>query len=343
MWKPLALASLLTLPAAAQDVGAPVSFSAPGSFDFLSSPGGVAFDSGESHALPEAWDSIILQGDSADPGLRFEVRRRLPAGGWSAWKTALIKRHPGGRFWARAHLPPARPGTVQVRAVGGSSAASATAIYSLDAYASTDVEARGAVAVATAPARAPVHGREEWGAKPPKEPFSAHVPKRLTFHHTAGRRTSTLQESLDEVRFIQDFHQNGRGWNDIGYHYLIDTAGRVFQGRPENVSGAHVRGGNSGNVGVSLMAYHHEPKLDPLVPEELASLQALLLALSIDYGIPAEELRGHRDFGSGTSCPGDLAYVKREELRETLRKGPPPNPAIPGVGPVVKKPLFTGL
>jgi hypothetical protein len=54
------------------------------------------------------------------------------------------------------------------------------------------------------------------------------------------------------VRGIQGFHQNGRGWIDIGYHFLIGPEGIIYQGRPENVRGAHATP-NTNKVGICLI------------------------------------------------------------------------------------------
>lgn len=311
MWKLLALASSL----AAQDVGAPVVFPRVQAFTF-SAP----FNSGESIDVAEPWNTVILNGVTDDPSIQVDARRRLN-GAWTPWTSGLVRRYPGGRFWARVRFRGlTAPGTVQVHVT----ASGRSEIYSVEAFDSSDVESSGpsrrSVHVSS---RAPVHGRAEWGARPPKEEFTPHRPVRLTLHHTAGRRTATLEESLQEVRFIQDFHQNGRGWNDIGYHFLVDSQGNVFEGRPEGVIGAHVRNANTGNLGVSMIGFHHAPRSEPVTAATLEAVEKLARALSVDYSIPPAELRGHRDFGGGTTCPGDLGYAELPGLRGRLSQPPP--------------------
>lgn len=330
----LALAGLLCASSgAAQEVGEGVAFPGTRGLRFLSAPAAPSFDTGESTPVAGEWDAVVLQGRSSAKSLRVEGRRRLPGGGWGPWRKGRTRVHEGGRFWARVRLGPAAPGSVQLRLTGGG--VSATEVYSVEAFAEGRPEARAQGAPpGPPPARSPAFRREAWGAKPPKEPYVEHSPVKLTVHHTAGRLTASLGESLAEVRFIQDFHQNGRGWNDIGYHFLIDSLGNVFVGRPENAVGSHVRGNNTGNLGVALMGYHHEPRSDAVSPEARAALEKLLRALAADYSIAAAELRGHRDFGSGTSCPGDLAYGLLPELRDRLRQGTPPNRALTGQGPM---------
>lgn len=310
MWKLLALASL----ALAQDVGEPVVFPHSQGMSFT-----TPFNSRESLDVPVPWDTVILHGVTDDAAVQVDARRRIN-GVWTQWTNGPVKRFPGGRFWGKVRFRGiTAPGTVQVHVtVSGTSE-----IYSIEAFNSGAVEAPGASTRSKPlPARGPVHGREEWGALPPKEAYTPHLPVKLTLHHTAGNSTATLEESLKEVRFIQDFHQNGRGWNDIGYHFLVDSLGNVFAGRPEDVVGAHVKNGNSGNVGVSMIGYHHAPRSQPVSAASLAAVEKLLRALSLDWQIAPAELRGHRDFGLGTSCPGDLGYAELPGLRQRLSQPP---------------------
>ncbi|MCY4674898.1 MAG: N-acetylmuramoyl-L-alanine amidase [Bacteroidetes bacterium] len=168
--------------------------------------------------------------------------------------------------------------------------------------------------------------RAEWGAQPFRgTPIALNRPSYnyMTLHHTAGFSARTLVEGLDQVRRIQDFHQNGRGWSDIGYQFLMDQEGRLYQGRPflnEAVPfdqgpplahGAHAGGANTGNIGISLMGCYHPPEgsncLDQMTEPAVDSLIATFGFLSERYGVSPKNMRGHRDFGS-TACPGDNNY-----------------------------------
>lgn len=330
MWKPLALASLalsLTAAASAQDTGAGVVFPGKAFLAFQADPGGakVIFDSGPSAPMPEAWDSVLIQGESPDAGVVFEFSRGQ-AGVWGPWTRGTVKRRADGRFWAKAKLGLPSLGQVRLRALDASvSVLHTVVLYSVEVFDSGVADAAGSGVPGTPPAARPgVHARSEWGAKAPKEAYASHAPARMTLHHTATRQTATLEDSLKEVSFIQDFHQNGRGWNDIGYHYLVDSVGNVFAGRPENVVGAHVKNNNTGNLGVSMLGFHHEPKNDPVTKATLDAVTALGRAFIADYAMTADSLKGHRDFGSGTECPGDLGYAQLPELRRRMAEPTPP-------------------
>jgi hypothetical protein len=139
-------------------------------------------------------------------------------------------------------------------------------------------------------------------------------PYRLTVHHTEGPRAVTWDDAVTEMRLIQDFHQRGRGWIDIGYHFVIDGSGRIFQARPLSVVGAHTASNNDGNIGISFMGnFMAETPGD----KQLEAFVALARYLDRRYGISPDILRGHRDYKS-TDCPGDHLYALLPRLQAAL-------------------------
>jgi len=172
-----------------------------------------------------------------------------------------------------------------------------------------------------------IRRRTEWGAQPFRgTPIPLNRPdyRYMTLHHTAGFSATTLAEGLEQVFRIQEFHQNGRGWSDIGYQFLMDQEGRLYQGRPflnesdpfasgpRLVQGAHVGGANTGNIGVSLMGCYHPSEgtrcQDTMTPSAIDSLVTTFSFLSERYSLSPNQMRGHRDFNA-TSCPGDNNYT----------------------------------
>ncbi len=181
-----------------------------------------------------------------------------------------------------------------------------------------------------------LHTRREWGAANfigTPVPLARPSYDRMTFHHAACCGAYTLAEGLAQVKAIQDFHQNGRGWSDIGYHFILDQSGRVYQGRPfldESIKfkdgpplalGAHVGGSNTGNIGVSVLGCYHPPEgsgcRDMLSPAALDSLVTLFAFLSETYGVTPSIIRGHRDYSS-TACPGDNNYKLLPQIRKRV-------------------------
>jgi len=173
--------------------------------------------------------------------------------------------------------------------------------------------------------------RSQWGANqfrgnPAPQPHY----RFLTLHHAAGFSASTADEGKAQVKRIQHLHQEDNGWADIGYHFLLDAAGNIYQGRPytEDVSlsqkpdlviGAHVAGGNTGNIGVCLLGcFHPETNASTcnnVLTESIeTSLVQLFAFFCANYGIVPTNIKGHRDFNS-TACPGSNLYPRLPEVR----------------------------
>ena len=104
-----------------------------------------------------------------------------------------------------------------------------------------------------------------------------------------------------------------RGFNDIGYHYVIYRDGSIHQGRKENVVGAHVSGQNSNSIGICYVGgldSNGKPK-DTRTPEQRNAMQALLRALKRRY--PGAVIYGHRDFAN-KACPSFDAKTEYKNL-----------------------------
>jgi hypothetical protein len=151
-------------------------------------------------------------------------------------------------------------------------------------------------------------------------------------HHTAGSNSYTAAQSAAIVRGIEIYHVQGNGWNDIGYNFLVDKYGQVFEGRyggvDKNVVGAHAEGFNTGSTGIAVLGSYGSAAPPPAARTALANLIAwrldlahvdplsTLTALSggnprFPAGIPVtlRAVAGHRDTGF-TTCPGDAFYAQ---------------------------------
>jgi hypothetical protein len=149
-------------------------------------------------------------------------------------------------------------------------------------------------------------------------------------HHTAGSNRYTRAQSAAIVRAIQLYHVRGNGWNDVGYNFLVDNYGQVFEGRAggvdRNVIGAHAEGFNTGSVGVALLGNYSGTGVSKAAVDAIARLLAWRLDLAhvdplsslsalsrgnarFPAGAPVflRSISGHRDTGF-TSCPGRVLY-----------------------------------
>ncbi len=160
--------------------------------------------------------------------------------------------------------------------------------------------------------------RSAWGAAPTRCTSRDSRHYRMAVHYT-----DTPSANPDrQIRSIQRYHMDTRGWCDIGYHFLVGIDGRIFEGRPVELLGAHVGGNNSGNIGVSFIGCFHSTgcaSMGPTTPPDVM-LEAggrLLGTLSRLYGISLDRsaVKGHRDHaGASTDCPGDHLYARIDRL-----------------------------
>lgn len=91
-------------------------------------------------------------------------------------------------------------------------------------------------------------GRSSWGARPPTDRTTVAWADRTgyTVHYSAGPLTQSPRQ-------IQDFHMDVRGWDDVGYNFLVDQAGNIYEGRGWLVVGAHAAPHNTSHIGVCFI------------------------------------------------------------------------------------------
>ncbi len=196
------------------------------------------------------------------------------------------------------------------------------------------------------PARATRPGiitRTQWGADESIVRAPPYYAKRVRFavvHHTAGTNSYSASQSAAIVRGIQRYHVLANGWNDIGYNFLIDKYGQVFEGRgggvDRNVVGAHAQGFNTGSTGVSMIGTYSSSSISSAARSALVRLLAWRLDVAhvdprarltwVSGGNPEypagtpvtlRTIAGHRDTGP-TSCPGNALYAELPALRRSV-------------------------
>ncbi len=155
----------------------------------------------------------------------------------------------------------------------------------------------------------------------------AHDLELLVLHHTASSRKTTFAQ-------IREWHVNGNGWKDIGYHRGIrqPTARRQVEvedlrphdgdGRLESWEyGAHARGKNSLSLGLVLVGNFSQEPVPPLMySAAVETLAAWCFAFALD---PWHAVRGHREIAStATECPGLLldCELLRWDVADRLAK-----------------------
>lgn len=127
--------------------------------------------------------------------------------------------------------------------------------------------------------------------------------------HCAATRPEWMEgQSVDAKRDeIRRWHVNGNGWQDIGYHYLIDRDGQVARGRALETQGAHTSGHNANSIGICLVGGHGSSMNDPFSKNYTdAQDQALRVLINeLQVRIPGiRKITGHNDYTKAKACPG---------------------------------------
>lgn len=160
--------------------------------------------------------------------------------------------------------------------------------------------------------------RQEWNAAKSKsntKPMGQ--VQRVTLHHTSEYPGMNDLSDLQVVRAIANYHRNKLKWADIGYHYLIGRDGRVYEGRPTRLQGAHTGGHNENNLGISVIGHFTD---DLPSPKQLQTLERLLANKLREYNLSSRELFGHRDF-KPTQCPGESLYRWLKQFKNRHSEG----------------------
>jgi N-acetylmuramoyl-L-alanine amidase len=156
-------------------------------------------------------------------------------------------------------------------------------------------------------------------------------------HHTATAGAYSCNQSASIVRGIEVYHVQGNGWDDIGYNYLVDACGQVFEGRyggiQKNVVGAHSQGFNTGSAGVAVIGNYSRTAPSKAAQDALVKLLAWRFdiahvdpAASVVYTsggnskfragtrVKLRAISAHRDTYL-TDCPGSALYGLLPSIR----------------------------
>nr|WP_167219264.1 peptidoglycan recognition protein [Kribbella shirazensis] len=148
-------------------------------------------------------------------------------------------------------------------------------------------------------------------------------------HHTADRNDYTRTQVPAMVRAMYTYHVRSRGWCDLGYNFLVDRFGRVFEGRYGGaqlpVLGAHTASYNANSFGVALIGNFEQTAPPAAMLESTARVLAWKLdanyrspqATIVLGGSRLHTVSGHRDT-KATACPGTQLYTKLGWLRQRV-------------------------
>jgi hypothetical protein len=337
----------------------------------LPSVRGVVADSGPRATKPFTLVGAAWHTGSLAPSATIEVRTH-DAGHWSSWSALELPDGgpDGGSQDAKAaaarHVSATEPlwvgsaDGVQARVVNSSGARTSTPAglhvvlvdggsSSADASPGPARPLGGAVAEA-AQAQPTIYTRSQWGADEslrksscPKGPDYSSTIKMGFVHHTDGPNGYTQSQVPSIIRSIYAYHVKSNGWCDVGYNFLVDRFGRIWEGRYGGISkaviGAHTGGFNTNSFGVSLIGtfssvtpsaamlsgvekvfawklgmYYRDPSAKTTLVAASFSGSRFATGSTVTFNV----ISGHRDADS-TTCPGSAAYAKLATIRAGVK------------------------
>jgi hypothetical protein len=303
---------------------------------------------GRALATTAGWHRFTLVGVHWRGSGTVYLRTRSLAGRWTHWRTAApepedepdtgsLESHADAAWRIGSPWWVGPSDRVETRTVGRVSRVRAFLVWSPAVAIPYRVPA-----VTQRPAIVP---RLSWGADesirraPPT--YAPHL-RFAIVHHTAGTNNYTRAQAPAIVKAIELYHVQGNGWNDIGYNFLVDRFGTIYEGRyggvDRNVVGAHALGFNTGSVGVAVLGTY--TNIPPSQPAQAALARLLAWRLDLAHvdplskltvvsggseryraGVPVtlRAISGHRDTGL-TECPGSLLYARLGAIAQAAYK-----------------------
>jgi uncharacterized protein with LGFP repeats len=191
-------------------------------------------------------------------------------------------------------------------------------------------------------ARPRIVTRRGWGADETlrERNFSYTKTVKAAFvHHTASGNNYRCAQASSVIRSIYRYHVKSSGWRDIGYNFLIDKCGNIYEGRAGGVAkpvmGAHTLGFNTNSMGIAVLGSFGASNPPAAAVKAIAKLTAWKLGLfganpkgktylksgggnlyRKGKNVRLNVISGHRD-GFATECPGGRLYAKLGTARVT--------------------------
>lgn len=200
-------------------------------------------------------------------------------------------------------------------------------------------------------AQPPIISRAAWGADEGLRfdgqgqeiwPVEYQAVEHVVVHHTD---TTNFEDPVLGLRLIYYYHAVTRGWGDLGYNYVVDFMGNVYEGRVggEAAVGGHAFQYNWGSAGIATMGRYFDEPMTPEMRSGLTWITAWACRSLDPLATPPFQdisslptICAHRDVNA-TSCPGDAMYddvrVLREGVRDVLAGTVAPPPPSSGFQP----------
>ncbi|MGA9749635.1 MAG: FG-GAP-like repeat-containing protein [Nocardioides sp.] len=206
-----------------------------------------------------------------------------------------------------------------------------------------------------------IFSRAQWGADERMRDKGSLRYGKITagfVHHTVNANNYTAEQVPAIIRGIYAYHTQSRGWSDVGYNFLVDRFGRIWEGRyggvDKPVVGAHTLNYNESSFAMSAIGNFETAQPTSALLDAYGRLFAWKLAISgvkasstaqVVNGRTFHAINGHRDAGS-TACPGKHLYAQLPAIRNlasSYQSASAPTPSQPPPPPPAPTPLDTDI
>ncbi len=146
---------------------------------------------------------------------------------------------------------------------------------------------------------------EEWGGKAPTGTKEVQKIEYITIHH-AGVVFEEGADPIQNMKNLQRFSQEDKGWIDIPYHFTLDLDGKIYAARPIEYAGdTNTEYDPTGHALIEVMGNY---EIQTVSSEQLEALAHLTAWLAQEYNVPVDHIASHRDHSDQTVCPGKNLY-----------------------------------
>lgn len=311
------------------------------------------------NALQARWDADLPPGAALD----LSVRTRAAGEGWGGWIRLHADDHArdaddGEVFGGLVMVAPAAQAQYRVAATAGEGGDLPTLrAFILTAVDTIDDGLAPVEAFALSGATPKIISRAGWGADERLRfdakdaeiwPPEYRRIEKVVIHHTVTGDPDPRPAAT--IRAIYRYHAVARGWGDIGYNYLVDPDGAIYEGRHggAGVVGGHTAGYNAGSMGVAMLGTYDTHTISPAARHALGALvRAKAGDLDPLGGGPFRDRQGVWNIGghralTQTECPGDAFYPTLNNLRREF-KGLPPWVGDPRDDPLAADPANASI
>jgi hypothetical protein len=160
------------------------------------------------------------------------------------------------------------------------------------------------------PASLNIIKRADWGWQPLEYIIEEHSINKITIHH-GGVDFPEGKDVKEYLRGLQSWSRNDKDWIDIPYHFMIDFEGNIYEARPLNYPGDTNTDYNPGGHALVNVIGNFENQI--INEKQLNAVINLCAFLAKSFNVPAEDIKGHKDYSDKTVCPGKDLYKYLED------------------------------